>query len=228
MSQTLLELYTGKNKTLAGHVLLAYTFKTVKDTKHKLFGTKPDSKCVNVPSISDAEVAARIQDFMPKLQDAIHEERRLILRDAALGGATTIELEAIGLDAVLARWAEEATGSGAGRFTKAALGDWFASVLAPVLLVGIMAKQGIPADTPEDSPLMMRVEKTLELVLDALTSVVFSKKKPTQETIVAITAILGKLSADVIAGDATYELVASKLDAWNKATDVNLLDNLGL
>lgn len=220
-------LFTGKNNPLTGQVLLSYTFKTVKDETSPLFGTKPDSKCVSVPTIANEDITAQVSSFLPKLQDAIHDERRLILRDAAMAGKTSISSDELGIAAVLIRWATEASASG-GRFSKAVVADWFANVLAPVLYAGILAKNNIPVDTPEDSPMMLKVEKTLEMVLDAISTVVFSKKKPAKETLVAVAAILAKVpTSDTNEVDETLELISSKLDSWNKTTSENLLDNLG-
>lgn len=218
-------LFTGKNKPLAGQVLLSYTFKTVKDEASPLYGTKPDSKCVSVPAISNEDITTQVGSFLPKLQDAIHDERRLILRDAAMAGKTSLNTDELSIAAVLARWAADASTSG-GRFSKAVVADWFASVLAPVLYAGILAKNNIPVDTPEDSPLMLKVEKTLEMVLDAINTVLFSKKKPAKETLVAVAAIIAKVPASSELDD-TMELITTKLDSWNNATSENLLDNLG-
>lgn len=228
LTQHDITLFTGKNKPLAGQVLLSYTFKTVKDDTSPLYGTKPDSKCVSAPAISNDDITAQVGSFLPKLQDAIHDERRLILRDAAMAGKTTLSTDELGITAVLARWAADASSSG-GRFSKAVVADWFASVLAPVLYAGILAKNNIPVDTPEDSPLMLKVEKTLEMVLDAINTVLFSKKKPAKEILVAVAAIIAKLpdGAEVDA-DETHALIVSKLNNWNNATSENLLDNLGL
>jgi hypothetical protein len=220
-------LFTGKNKPLAGQVLLSYTFKTVKDETSPLFGTKPDSKCVSVPVISNDDIIAQVDSFLPKLQDAIHDERRLILRDAAMAGKTSISTDELGIAAVLARWAADASSSG-GRFSKAVVADWFASVLAPVLYTGIMSKNNIPVDTPEDSPLMVKVEKTLEMVLEAINTVLFSKKKPAKETLIAVTAIIAKLADTAeTEADETHAMIVSKLASWENASNENLLDNLG-
>lgn len=217
-------LYTGRNKALTNQVLLSYSFKTVKDETSPLFGTKPDSKCVSVPAISNESILESAPSFIPKLQDAIYEERRLILRDAILADKTTLDTSEVSIEAVLARWAADASGAG-GRFSKAVVADWFASVLAPSLMIGIMAKNNIPADTAEDSPLMLRVEKTLEAVLDAINTVLFSKKKPSNETLLAVSTIMNKISVDDT--DETASLITTKIESWNKATSENLLDNLG-
>lgn len=217
--------YTGKNKPLAGQVLLAYTFKTVKDETSPLFGTKPESKCASVPSITNEALQESFASLLPKLQDIIHEERRLILRDAALAAKTSLSSDDVSLSAVLTRWEAESSGS-SGRFTKAVVADWFGEVLAPVLLPNILAKQGIPADTPDDSPLMLKVENILQSVLDAINLVVFSKKKPATEKLQAVSTILGKLPAND-GSDETLQHITDKIAAWNKAADENLLDNLG-
>lgn len=218
-----IELYTGKNKALAGQVLLSYTFKTVKDETSPLFGTKPDSKCVSVPAITSEDIQANFASFIPKLQDIIFDERRLVLRDFALAGKASLSTDDVSIQAILTRWLEDSTSGG--RFSKAVVADWFASVLAPVLVTGIMARAGIKADTPEDSPLMLKVEKTLEQVLDAINTVLFSKKKPAQETLTAVATIMGKLPASE--NDETSKAITDKIASWNNASNENLLDNLG-
>lgn len=227
MERNKLELYTGKNKAPAGSVLLAYTFKVVKDTASPLFGTKPDSKCAAVAAIAEAELAARVQDFLPRIAELVHDERRLVLRDVALAGGTSLADSECDLDAVLQRWAADAAAGGGGRFSKASIADWYEQVLAPVLLVGVMAKAGVAASDAADDPRMVKVEKVLELVLDTITAVVFAKKRPASETLNNVVAILGKLPATAVSDDETYAFISGKVTGWTKTAEVNLMDNLG-
>lgn len=231
--------YTGKNKALDGQVLLTYTFKKVTESSeaHKTYGLpvdyKPQNSAVSVPKLLDADVMARMPDLLPFVQDMLHEARREVLRDAVLTaeGMSAKDLpanwfvsgESVSLDAVISRMLAESTSSGGGRFSKAVLSDWFMAVAAPVLAAGIMAKRGISPDTPEDSPLMLQVLRTLEAVQDALTDVVFSKKRPSTDTLDKIELILSRLESNGITkeSDSTYNAVASKVASWRGVSAVD-------
>lgn len=235
--------YTGKNKPLDGQVLLTYTSKEVKKNSDGSpsgimrdygisAGTKPQNSCVSVPRILDVDVTARVTDLLPYIQDMLHDARREVLREKVLQATGmsqkglpanwTVKTEEVSLDAIIARMQAESTSSGGGRFSKEVLGDWFISVAGPVLAAGIMAKRGISPDTPEDSPAMTGVLRILEAVQDSLSDVVFSKKRPSADTLDKIDLIFSRLEAAGITkdSDSTYNTLATKVATWRGAAPV--------
>jgi hypothetical protein len=229
--------YTSKSKALAGQELLSYTFKVIKPnadgTPSPLMlagwkaGDKPQNSCASVPAITDEEIAESIEKLLPVLKSAIYEERRLVLRDTVLAKKSTISTEEVSLSAIIARFEADSIGSN-GRFSKASLKYWFDSFASPLLVAGMLAKQGLALDTPDDSPAMVKILNVLASVHSTLESLVFTKKAPSKEIVLSAELICSKLvTAGLDATDETLLVVRGAIDKWSgKAVDAENLADL--
>lgn len=114
------------SKAFMGNVLLRIIDKSREGKASGLNG----SKCVSVPMIQDAEIAASVSKLMPAIQDMIHDARQQIARGLILEGATEIATESINVDACAA-WL---TSESSGRITTQLMQEWFMENYAEIAM----------------------------------------------------------------------------------------------
>lgn len=236
--------YTGKNKPLAGHTLVSYSFKKVKaDSALNTMGFpvdyKPLSVCASVPSIASSEIEANISAFMPVIASLIHDTRREILRDVAIpsllaiatGKSSYVESDMtinhadIDIQAVIKYLAENSSSDG--RLSKDTVDAWFTDYAEPVLAVSISAKLGITAQTPESDFKFQQLENTLNAVNEGIQAFIFSKKTPDNTVVTKMEMIYNKLvTSSVETSHEVMQAFSAKIEKSKAKPAVDFMDYL--
>lgn len=118
---TIQTFVSGDSKPLTGQVLVKATYKETKTKDGTVVPAKPGF-CVSVPPFNKAAVIASAEQLYPVILKGLNAARTDILRAAGEAGATSLEHDALSLEACIASILA------AGYIAEPELRGWFASV----------------------------------------------------------------------------------------------------
>ncbi len=141
--------HDGKNKAFAGQRLAKFSWKTNNVPGHELYGIKRDSKCVSLPMIAGADIAANLAALTPAITSFLHGVQDKMVREMLEVGNNVLHVttESISI-AAICEWLEGNDESG--RLTKESVASWFDSEVSDNLAIALAAKLGV-SEVPTDA-----------------------------------------------------------------------------
>lgn len=192
---------SGKSIALSGQRLAKATFKTDKET-----GKKPESKCVSIPAVTDAEIQQHLSKLLPAFGRLLDETQDKIVREAISEGKTEVTTESVSIEACISFLNSEATGN---RLTKEFLETWFSNEVEEVLTVAVADKMGIGDGATEQQ--IQQVEKTVGVYKKLIAGLSGSKSFYNKEVRESV-----KKALNLVPNDSLSVRLIEKLDSMKE------------